>query len=374
MKKYIFLLLICALLLAGCATKRKSDVSENFYLYEKNENVYHVYIKSYEKEYHRTFPKVLLQDIMYNGNWSDYEDFEGLFLYEYEDYEKYCERFHLEKKYDDKNSKYIIASGLWSNYVDERLVDVIIENNKATLYIMEESEESYVSTTADIDGCSFIIPVNKEIETVDYINVYTMEYLKEKLNPDYHNYNEYTTVDKPVIYLYPENEMKVSVKLDYNGQLTTTYPKYHDGWTVLAKPDGTLTDDKGQTYNYLYWEGVNNIEYDFSEGFCVKGEDTAEFLEISLEKLGLNRKEANEFIVYWLPKMENNEYNIISFQTDVYTDNAELDILPKPDTVIRVFMAYYPSDKEIAVNEQNLSSEDRNGFVVVEWGGCEVNR
>lgn len=372
MKKYLFLLLICALLLAGCATKRKSDVSENFYLYEKNENVFHVYIKSYEKEHQKFVPEVMIQDIVDNRNWSDYEGFEGLFLYEYEGYEKYCEKFQIEKKYDDKNSKYIIASGLTSGwYLEDELVDVVINNNQATVYIMEES---YGITTADVNGYSYIIPVNKEIETVDYIKVYTMEYLKEKLNPDYHNYNEDATVEKPVIYLYPENEMKVSIKLDYNGQLTTTYPKYHDGWSVLAKPDGTLTDDKGQTYNYLYWEGVNNIEYDFSEGFCVKGEDTAEFLEISLEQLGLNRKEANEFIVYWLPKMENNEYNIISFQTDVYTDNAELDILPKPDTVIRVFMAYYPSDKEIAINEQNLSSEDRNGFVVVEWGGCEVNR
>ena len=43
-----------------------------------------------------------------------------------------------------------------------------------------------------------------------------------------------------------------------------------------------------------------------TEGFCVKGEDTAAFLEDALSKLGLNRKEANEFIVYWLPLMEQN--------------------------------------------------------------------
>ena len=34
---------------------------------------------------------------------------------------------------------------------------------------------------------------------------------------------------------------------------------------VTASPDGTLTDAVGQTYNYLYWEGVSRTEYDFSQ-------------------------------------------------------------------------------------------------------------
>lgn len=77
-----------------------------------------------------------------------------------------------------------------------------------------------------------------------------------------------------------------------------------------------------------------------SKGFCVKGKDTAAFLEGALEQLGLTRREANEFIVYWLPHMEQNPYNIISFQTDAYTNAAELKVSPEPDTLIRVFMAW----------------------------------
>lgn len=34
---------------------------------------------------------------------------------------------------------------------------------------------------------------------------------------------------KPVIYLYPENETDVTVRLDYAGKLTCTYPAYKDG-------------------------------------------------------------------------------------------------------------------------------------------------
>ena len=54
---------------------------------------------------------------------------------------------------------------------------------------------------------------------------------------------------KPVIYLYPKEVTDVTVQLDYDGQLTCTYPAYENGWTVTAAPDGTLTDANGQTYN-----------------------------------------------------------------------------------------------------------------------------
>ncbi len=34
-------------------------------------------------------------------------------------------------------------------------------------------------------------------------------------------------------------------------------------------------------------------------------------------------KEHNEFIVYWLPRMQDNAYNLISFQSEACTDAAE---------------------------------------------------
>ncbi len=177
---------------------------------------------------------------------------------------------------------------------------------------------------------------------------------------------------KPVIYLYPEHKTDVTVKLDYTGNLTCTYPEYKNGWKVSAEPDGTLTDADGQTYNYLYWEGMNRTDYDFSEGFCVAGSDTAAFLEDALDQLGLTRQEANEFIVYWLPRMKDSAYNLIAFQTDAYTQTAELSIDPAPDTLLRVFMAWKPSENAVDIPAQTLTAPARSGFTVVEWGGCEV--
>ena len=51
---------------------------------------------------------------------------------------------------------------------------------------------------------------------------------------------------KPVIYLYPESTTDVTVKLDYAGEITCTYPEYKDGWKVTASPDGPLKDATGR--------------------------------------------------------------------------------------------------------------------------------
>ena len=178
---------------------------------------------------------------------------------------------------------------------------------------------------------------------------------------------------KPVIYLYPERETQVSVTLDFDGELTSTYPAYGEGWTVDAAPDGTLTDPlTGREYYCLFWEGETDTEYDFSTGFCVAGADTAAFLEDALADLGLTEQEANEFIIYWLPRMEGNAWNLISFQTTAYTDSAVLTIDPVPDTLIRVFMAWQGLDEPVEVQPQRLTAPERTGFTAVEWGGAEV--
>lgn len=178
---------------------------------------------------------------------------------------------------------------------------------------------------------------------------------------------------KPVIYLYPTSEQSVSVKLDYNGELTCTYPEYKDGWNVIAEPDGTLTNigDK-RKYSYLYWEGISKNQWDMSKGFVVKGEDTEEFLQEKLEYMGLTPREYNEFIVYWLPIMQENKYNLITFAGEEYENLAKLNITPKPDSILRIMMLFKSLDKPIEIEEQEIKSFERKGFTVIEWGGTEV--
>ena len=175
--------------------------------------------------------------------------------------------------------------------------------------------------------------------------------------------------DKPMIYIYPEEDTYVNIKLGNPDKLTVSYPKYNNEWNVLAKKDGTLLSN-GREYYGLYWEGVKKSELDMSQGFVVKGEDTVKFLEEKLEILGLNDREINEFIVYWLPKMEKNNYNFIRFSTREEIDEyMPIYFTPSPETFIRINMEFKPLSDILMVEEQNLEKEYRKGFTVVEWGG-----
>ena len=180
---------------------------------------------------------------------------------------------------------------------------------------------------------------------------------------------------KPVIYLYPEQETKVNVQLDFNGTLTSTYPTLPpEGWSVTAQPDGTLTDEEGRSYRYLFWEGVADVDWKQDSGFLVKAEDAREFLEQSLTQLGLNELEQNDFITYWLPKLEKNGESFVTFAAEQYTDNAVLTVTPQPDSVLRVQMLISKVDDSNRAAFQKLPEQElprfaREGCVLVEWGG-----
>ena len=124
----------------------------------------------------------------------------------------------------------------------------------------------------------------------------------------------------------------------------------------------------------MYYESrlVTDIKVT-DEGFVIKGEDTISFLEEKLEVLGLNYKEAQEFIIYWLPKMQENKYNYIRFASmEEINEYMPLEISEEPNTLIRVYMQYKPLDKYVEVETQELESVKREGFTVVEWGGTDL--
>ena len=185
----------------------------------------------------------------------------------------------------------------------------------------------------------------------------------------------YDVPDKPVIYLYPTHKEQISVTLDYAGTLTAEYPSFNSGttWNVDAYPDGSLINSAdGKPYSYLFWEGQDTHQYDLSTGFVVKGSDTAPFLQNKLASIGLTPREYNEMIVYWLPKMQNNPYNLIHFAGSDYTNIAKLTVTPKPDSLLRVFMVWEPRQSPQQVQTQIFPAFQRGGFTVVEWGGTEL--
>ena len=109
-----------------------------------------------------------------------------------------------------------------------------------------------------------------------------------------------------------------------------------------------------------------------NKGFIVKSEDAENFLEEKLKILGLNDKESTDFITYWLPLLLKNKLSLCSFQTQEFFNNFELDINPKPNSILRVFLSIKKIDYPINIEEQKLESFERKSFSVVEWGGSKL--
>ena len=209
------------------------------------------------------------------------------------------------------------------------------------------------------------------------------------------NYQMYNSVpqiwingsDKPVTYIYPEEDnTETHISLTFHqSEMWYMWPQGERtdqtySWDMLADKDGTLYDQSGNEYSYIFWEASDYGASISDEGFCVKGSDTAEFLRETLQEIGLTPKEYNEFIVYWLPQMQDNEYNIIHFDgldpKDIYNQNYELHVTDdagnEPDSILRVMMAWKASEEYVEMNPQEFTAFERNGFTVVEWGGLEM--
>lgn len=291
--------------------------------------------------------------------------FFNAYVLKVDDYSLIVEPFEDTPEFENSDKYCILPSSLYENenFKEFKKGDIleivynglILESYPAKIY----ADEIYIVGTVDGE--------NENVDDIldgnigGHINDFIID-------------NETIVVKKPVIYLYPETPMDVEVNISFDGDFVFTYPVSPNGtWNVYAYPNGTLVNNNdGREYPYIFWEGTSNVDWDLSQGFVVKGEDTLEFLEEKLAYLGLNDREASEFISYWVPLMQDNEYNLITFQNELYTNNFNLEVYPRPDSTLRVFMVYKALDNPINIEEPTLVPFDRTGFSVIEWGGAEV--
>lgn len=358
-------------LLAGCSQQKES---RNFEIKEYDEIPYYIMKDEYKGDYDIQIKQ--FKEVTENTEDEDeYQDFNLSEIMTYSEYKDLCEKWGFEQKYTDENKNYIIFTSMFF-YCDEleaKLCDVVPneEENSVSLYVWDDIGYGYQryfmgSMEGGINGYMITIPTDK-----DYKSVIIEATITENDFDDIKEGMYY--VDKPVIYIYPEKEMDVEVSLKDTDRLTCSYPKYENNWKVTAKPDGTLLYGDKSLY-CLYYENKPTKPFKVkNEGFIVKGSEAASFLEEKLAILGLNEKESEEFIIYWLPKLEANKYNYIRFANEnEITENMGLDISPKPDTTIRVLMTFKDLDKPINVKEQSLEKAERTGYTVIEWGGTEI--
>jgi hypothetical protein len=225
--------------------------------------------------------------------------------------------------------------------------------HKFQIYIGSDYEELY-SDSLSIDGA-----------TKNSYDVYPLR-----------NYNIIEIeVDKPVIYLYPEVEQEVTIKVNPVGKMNFTYPKYNEVWNVIASPDGTITHE-GNEYNYLFWESkqmINTVTFAHKDRYVVEKKNVLSFLENKLNAAGFTSKEKADFITYWAPRMIEFDEVLIEFIQNSNCDQlATLDISPLPDHTNRFYMSWAEYGGGMVIQPQEIQKMDRSGFDVLEWGGQQI--
>jgi hypothetical protein len=208
---------------------------------------------------------------------------------------------------------------------------------------------------------------------------------------------------KPVIYLYPTRDTKVTLKFNAPVSFTTDIPTYGDSWQVLAHKDGSLTNLKpkltdctkidsskagseyakdaclGNTYPYIYWSGnIMSVDYPKANlGWVVDKSDLRDFIDSKLQYMGFNEKEKNDFESYWIPEMnaKNSPFYRVSFLTTGEVDQIfPMTVTPTPNSVFRIFMDWQPLDQKpiSPLIPEVLPQLVRDGFTMVEWGGLKL--
>ncbi|MBU1074074.1 hypothetical protein KKG45_12580, partial [bacterium] len=180
-------------------------------------------------------------------------------------------------------------------------------------------------------------------------------------------------VDKPAIYIYPEEPGRFEVKLDLGRgvRLTASDPAYDKGWDVFVDADGRIDD----TRDYLFYELGLPVPAPGGEGWCLDSADLAAELAHLVARYGLNAAETAAFVAYWTERLPDSPYWLARPVVGADLDRwAALDVTPAPDSVLRLWIFFRPSDAARTLPAPAVAPFVRAGTTVVEWGGGVLPR
>jgi hypothetical protein len=237
--------------------------------------------------------------------------------------------------------------------------------------------KAYTHPAVSVFYDSYVVGRKKTITQKEYFEQHNLIAMKNELgyyvllgNSEFQPNAECA---KPVIYLYPETQTYLSVKV--GADVTKSEPLYNPttGWRVLANPNGTLLTPTG-VFDSLFWDGTGFGVYpNITSGTVVKQEDVRSTIVKHLGTMGLNNKEISDFLEYWMPLMPDTTYIRLSWlTTDEMNKLAPLELSVKPDTMIRVFLDFEGSNELITIPTQKIPHFQRSGFTLVEWGGLRI--
>lgn len=178
------------------------------------------------------------------------------------------------------------------------------------------------------------------------------------------------------LYLYPQEETLVTVKVKPPVQIIYSAPEYNNnGWQVLAKPDGELITKEGEIFNKISYTYSTSLDTLPKYGLVVSKENLIVSLEEYAKTLGLMGQEITDFVSFWQENLPNSPYYFIShFNQEESKKILPLEINPKPETLIQVVMYFKPLKQPMVVLPPVFEKiPERKGFVAVDWSGIIDN-
>jgi len=175
-------------------------------------------------------------------------------------------------------------------------------------------------------------------------------------------------VDKPNIYLYPEEAIELDVEIVFpnGGMVVDSVPDYGDGWHVTVEPSGLID---GQ-YEYLFYEGSLGDYSQYDAGWVVPVEELEGFFRDNMALTGFTEKEIDDFVEYWIPRLTDYPYYAMYPQyNDQLEDMLRLEFSIQPDSLIRlIYCIRGLADGNLSLAEPTVPVFEREGFTVAEWG------
>lgn len=299
----------------------------------------------------------------------------------------------IADKYDAKipNGKYLIEGTIYDykfndNQVRDKLSKVIVNaGNKTT----RSDSKGYFKMTNQLKDSVL------KFALMDYKSSYVESYpLKNKHRIKLRIFMTQTKqetefmVKKPVIYCYSDQNTKFDFQLIPQGELTFAYPSLNSTQTWQMKLDNNVLSDQNSQENfpYLFWESrQRDIQFDIARikqdkneiyGDIVSKANVVSYLDSTLTILGFNFKEKTDFITFWAPQMQKENYYLIQFIQNGQCDKfANYKINPTPNHLNRIYMLFAGNNEQnfqFEVVPQQLEPMKRNGFYFVDWGGIEI--
>lgn len=300
----------------------------------------------------------------------------------------------VSDKYDAKipNGKYLIEGTIYDykyneNQLRDKLSKVIVSAGEKT---MRSDSKGYFRMTNQLQD-SVLKFVLMDYKT-SYFESYSLKnkhriklriFMKSQIDE-----SEFM-IKKPVIYCYSDEKISFDFQLIPEGELTFAYPTLNDNrsWSMKLENNVLSNEISKQSYPYLFWESkqqnvgfeIDNINQNKKEifGAIIAKENIVSFLDSTLTTLGFNFKEKTDFITFWAPQMQKENYYLIQFAQNRQCDQfAHYKITPTPNHLNRIYMLFNGKnqpDFPFKIIPQQLKPMERKGFYFVDWGGTEVN-